>query len=264
MKDSSAGGVFTMAKVINTDSSKKKNCARGNLCINCLRDLLPATVDYFRPKKNGRYGLRAICRECEAYLRRTPEHRSKRKAYLSSVAGLSSIGQSESKVERREYVKQWKKEEHYRTQQGEYRKTSGYIESQKRYKESKDWKVKARILVERRLSRKKNLPDNFTIEDWKFALVFFENRCAVCGRQENEYLALVMDHWIPLSSQECSGTIPSNIVPLCHTRKGCRGAMGCNNSKINKNPVDWLNQSFKGKALMTINRINEYFTIVKR
>ena len=99
----------------------------------------------------------------------------------------------------------------------------------------------------RRKARKLNLPDNFTADDWECALNYFRNCCAVCGRQIGLWHRMAADHWIPLTSPDCPGTVAWNMVPLCH------GVDGCNNSKKDKPPTDWLIEKFgprKGRAIL--------------
>lgn len=110
------------------------------------------------------------------------------------------------------------------------------------------------INVQRRSARKQNLPDAFTQSDWENALAYFDNRCAICGRQAGLFHTLAADHWIPLSSPDCIGTTPKNIVPLCH------GLGGCNNAKKDKDALTWLIEKYgekKGKALAK--KIQAYF-----
>ena len=105
----------------------------------------------------------------------------------------------------------------------------------------------------RRLARKRGLPDAFTASDWQFALDFFGGCCAVCGRQPGLWHTLAADHWIPLASPDCPGTVPWNIVPLCH------GDGGCNNAKQSRPAVEWLTTTFgKRKGLAILRRIEAY------
>jgi hypothetical protein len=69
---------------------------------------------------------------------------------------------------------------------------------------------------------------------------------------------MAADHWIPLASPDCPGSIPTNIVPLCH------GEGGCNNSKGKHNPVEWLDRRFgKRKAKQVLARILAYFDTLR-
>jgi hypothetical protein len=99
----------------------------------------------------------------------------------------------------------------------------------------------------RRKARKRALLSSFTGKDWQSSLNFFGGCCAVCGRQPGLWHTIAADHWIPLASSDCPGTVPWNIVPLCH------GNGGCNNSKQDKSPRDWLIDRFgkrKGRAIL--------------
>lgn len=118
--------------------------------------------------------------------------------------------------------------------------------------------VRSQIGGSRRRARKHNLPDNFSAQDWQFCLKYWGNRCAVCGRPRGLWHRIAADHWIPLSSPECPGTVPKNIVPLCH------GIDGCNNRKYHKMPMEWLISEYgERKARRIAERIDEYFAIAK-
>lgn len=67
-----------------------------------------------------------------------------------------------------------------------------------------------------------------------------------------------MDHWIPVNSPDCPGTVATNMVPLC------QGKNGCNNSKADRNPEDFLVSALgKRKASKKIEEINRYFRAVE-
>lgn len=111
----------------------------------------------------------------------------------------------------------------------------------------------------RRRARVRNLPNDYTSTDWQNALNYFYGCCAICGRQQGFFHTLAMDHWIPLSSSNCPGTVPSNIVPLCH------GIDGCNNSKGNRDALEWLTSKYgKQKAKEKFNNIQTYFASIKK
>lgn len=128
---------------------------------------------------------------------------------------------------------------------------------------NKQWKInnpdKTTAMKQRRRARKNNLPDCLNSLDWRGALDYFGGFCAVCGRPPGLWHTLAMDHWIPLSNPECPGTIPTNIVPLCH------GVDGCNNSKQNKPPEQWLIQRFgERKTKKILRRIHDYFDSLRK
>lgn len=113
-----------------------------------------------------------------------------------------------------------------------------------------------KAIKQRRRARELDLPDTFTSEDWLYALDYFNHCCAVCGRsfaESNGDYKPHADHWIPLSSPSCPGTVPTNIVPLCG------GRSGCNQSKSSKMPVDWLYLIYDEKCAQEIlERIERY------
>jgi len=112
---------------------------------------------------------------------------------------------------------------------------------------------------QRRRARKLSLSDDFTPQDWRFALDYFKGCCAVCGRPPGLFHALAMDHWIPLYSPQCKGTIPTNIVPLCD------GSGGCNQSKNRRNPEKWLTDTFgKKQSKVILAKIQEFFSQVRQ
>ena len=102
--------------------------------------------------------------------------------------------------------------------------------------------------------RKRSLPNTFTREDWQRALEYWDYRCAVCNRPRGLWHTLTADHWIPLNSPDCPGTIPTNLIPLCH------GQDGCNNSKSGRLPDVWLDKKLgKRKAAEKRAEIEAYF-----
>ena len=106
----------------------------------------------------------------------------------------------------------------------------------------------------RRRARKHNLPDTFTEQEWIDCLEYFNHCCAVCGNQLRDLFGDTVphaDHWIPLASNECTGTIASNMVCLCNH---------CNWSKNAIMPQEWLSRHYtKKQAQQILERIETYF-----
>jgi hypothetical protein len=76
---------------------------------------------------------------------------------------------------------------------------------------------------------------------WAQCLDYWDNRCAICGRKPDTRYVLAQDHWLPRRSSACTGTVVTNIVPLCHSRvKGDGMYTGCNDSKSKNDPYTWL------------------------
>ena len=109
----------------------------------------------------------------------------------------------------------------------------------------------------KRKARARGLPDTFMPAHEQFCRQYFHYACAVCEQEEGFTFTLALDHWIPLSSPTCPGTVASNIVVLCH------GEQGCNNSKQDKDPSIWLLRKFgKHKAATILKKIEAYFAVV--
>lgn len=199
-------------------------------CVKCGNEFLPTEAFFYR---NGRF-LRVECRACtKAYRDRTRADKEKINAY------------NRKRYHERREIESERKKRYRQNHPAEVREICR--RSQQRHRETK------RVNYQRRQSRKLELPTQFTPKDWQHALDYFDGCCAVCGRPPGLWHTLAMDHWIPLSSPNCPGTIPANIVPLCH------GEGGCNNSKGSREPSEWLIDKLgKRKAKQVLDRIGSY------
>jgi hypothetical protein len=111
------------------------------------------------------------------------------------------------------------------------------------------------INIQRRRARKEELPDTLTTEQWQVCIDYFGGCCAACGRPPGLWHRLSLDHFIPLSSDNCPGTTVFNAIPLCS------GEGGCNNSKGNKDALEWATEKFgKRKGKQIVARILAYFS----
>jgi hypothetical protein len=123
--------------------------------------------------------------------------------------------------------------------------------------------VAKRATVHRRLARVRGLCYSFDRESEAFLRAYWGDSCAICGAQADFWHVIAWDHWIPLTHPACPGTVPENILPLCHGRKGAAtlpGARGCNNSKFQKDPIVWLTQRLGvRKAQAKLRQIEAYF-----
>jgi hypothetical protein len=204
-----------------------KRCSNGDACVHPDGPVLPATTDYFY-KRVGK--LAPVCKPCGTEY--TRKHNAK-----PEIAAREYKRRKErnSKPETKARLRQWKEN---------------------------GGKTLASLSQTRRRARVLNLPDTFMIDDWRYALEYFNGCCAVCGRQLNDLFGehyAAADHWIPISSPNCPGTIPENMVPLCH------GVDGCNNAKSATEPYEWLIRRFgKRKAGQINTRIQAFFATVRR
>jgi len=159
----------------------------------------------------------------------------------------------------REYREQNKeKRREYKREYYEQNKDT-LLERQREYMKTPQGRRVSRIAYNNRRARKLSLPDTLTSEQWQYALNYFGGRCAICDRQLNDIFGeftAAADHWIPLSYEgdDNPGTVAGNIIPLCH------GVGGCNNSKSNTMPDEWLERQFgKRKAKQIAAKIQDYF-----
>lgn len=117
---------------------------------------------------------------------------------------------------------------------------------------------KANVHTRKRKAAKLRLPSTFTDAERTFCRAYFNYACAVCGKEEGFQWIIGLDHWIPLKSPVCPGTVALNMIPLCH------GKDGCNNKKGRKDPRQWLIEQFgTRKAAKILKKIEAYFAIVK-
>lgn len=264
-------------------------------CTTC-KQFKPANKEVFRVDKRNPNGLAAMCRECNrAYYQQsevkerekkrksTPEYKVKEKAYKSTPEyrarenELARTPEHRAKENERRHIRleqdpeyreklrilgsSPQKRAYGREYQRKRRQDPEFVAREREYKKDPLVKEIYRIATRRRRARKRGLPDNFTVDDWRYCLEYFHYRCVACGRQLDDLFGThraSADHWTPLKSPECTGTIPENIVPLCS------GKGGCNNSKSHRNAEEWLVNKFgRRKANEILARIQEYFAHVK-
>ena len=104
----------------------------------------------------------------------------------------------------------------------------------------------------RRRAHKLSLPYYFTDNDWYNCLDYWNNRCAFCGKE----VPLTLDHFIPLHSPFCPGTIKENVIPLCPK---------CNSSKNSHNPYKYLVKRYGvQKSVLIYNSVHTYFNYLMR
>lgn len=228
---------------MNTPSTKR--------CCVCQEDF-PATVEYFHPRPDSPDGLRNNCRVCQNkrskkyHADNTDDLKAYHLKYYQENRDRLQQKQRDYEAQNRERarkrVRLWKLANPERVKNREARNQASAISR--------------RI---RREARKSALPDNFTPQDWRFAIDYFGGRCAACGRPPGLFHTLAADHFMALSSLGCPGSVPANIVPLCH------GVDGCNNSKFTADPEEWLIRKFgkkQGKAILA--KIQEFFSKVRQ
>lgn len=253
-------------------------------CTKCLQEF-PATPEYFFRRTASKSGLQAVCRECASkyYTQRNRAKGHKPKNYLliegnerrcikchqwktntpeyfyrdaSKADGISPICKTCANTQKQN----WRANNPDKVRAGARRDWLRNIEvireRARLFVRNNPHKVK--VHYQKRQARKRSLPDTLTQDEWQRTLEYFNGCCAVCKRPPGLWHTLAMDHWIPVAHPECPGTVRTNAVPLCH------GIDGCNNSKGNKLPAEWLTEKYgarKGRAILK--RIQTYLDNVK-
>ncbi len=112
--------------------------------------------------------------------------------------------------------------------------------------------------IRKRRSLKENLPYNLPAGKEFEIISRFDGRCAICGRSESADRVIVLDHWIAVKSGVTNnpGTVEANLIPICH------GKTGCNNSKKNHLPLEWLKSKFGAEGQIIYDKIERYLAEV--
>lgn len=258
----------------------------------------PATTEYFTTAKREPNGITQPCRKCrhiedaeyysrpdirekERQRKSTPEYKAKEKAYKRSPECRARERERDKKRRQtpkyqdysKEYnsrpeVKQRKRElnslpekrEYGRNYQRTRRLDPEYKEKEREYHKQPAVREMYRQHTQIRRSKARQLPTTLTTEDKHRALEYFNGCCPVCGRQLNDLFnnhTVAWDHWW-IAVSKGGGFTRDNIIPLCH------GLEGCNNSKSNRDPIEWLTTRYgKRKAQKILKRIQAYFDWLK-
>lgn len=205
-------------------------------CRKCGRDL-PATTEYFHSNFRYATGLSSNCKDCKkaANARYRAENPEK-------VREIKKRWDSANRPRMRELQANWNKKHPDRARE-----------------QSNRWRAKnpEKFIVykSRRKARKLSLPDTFAATEYNTMMDYWNGCCAYCGAQRDFWHNIAADHFIPLNSPTCPGTVASNMIPACNF---------CNTSKSDKNPVQWTEGKFgKRKAKQILKRIGDYLNTVK-
>jgi hypothetical protein len=256
-------------------------------CKDC-QEIFPATDEWFKKESRRKSGVASICKKCasnysQQYYRENGEavreyNRQRYHADRDNQREISRRWYQNNKQRHREVSKRWyeanyeyaRELDRKRYQQNRdtllERSRQWRKENYAQYRAyNQEWiqknpeKAKAIAITRdsRRRARKRSLPNTFTPDDWRLALEYWDYRCAVCGRAEDESIAMAADHWIPLAHPDCPGTVPTNIIVLCD------GKGGCNTSKSKQNAAKWLVEKLgEEKAREKLAEIEAYFEYV--
>jgi 5-methylcytosine-specific restriction endonuclease McrA len=117
-------------------------------------------------------------------------------------------------------------------------------------------KAEYKVRNERNRTRRLSVPCDFNATDWRNCFAYWHGCCAYCGKQAEGLWATVhQEHFIPITSADCPGTVRWNMLPACEH---------CNLSKNNKEPRGWVINKFgKRKGARILKQIDKYFESVK-
>lgn len=218
------------------------------VCSKC-KGLFLATPENFVVNKTLLTGIGSWCHECErkrqSDFRATLSPEQRTAIYKRRIPYLRKYHERpEWKEQLRALVRRLRSKQKYRDWISMYTKTEVY----KRCCVTRE---------ARRRARKAGLPNNLLPQEWRHCLEYFNHSCAVCGKSADFWTIIAQDHWIPIAKG--GGTTKHNIIPLCHSTKDGEG--GCNNSKSDAPPEEWLTRTFgKTKTRAILKRINAYFS----
>lgn len=223
-------------------------------CKQCGNEY-PATTEYFWHGKSNRDGFVARCKTClkEWHARHYADHRDE----ITKQHALYAVAHRAEAVNR---AVKWQRANEYRAAANKVRSYTRNFDKIKvrAAKYNKANPQVAQACAERRRALKHGLPANFTTNDWKSCLAYFDDRCVYCGNPPGLFTGMRMsaDHWIPITNPNCPGTVPTNIIPACRS---------CNAKKHNADPVKWLTRKFgKRRANQIIERVMTYFASLKK
>lgn len=219
------------------------------VCTKCNQEL-PVTPEYFNKHAKCYLGVKSVCRNCEKSNRETPEYKDRKNAN-----GRKRYAQDPIKAAAYNRAIRLKNPERAR-------------ESRKKWEiNNPDYVRKAAIIkATARKMKMLKLPHSFTVQQWNDCLIYWGYKCCVCGRGYDLWHTIAQEHWIAISDQrsENPGTVVWNILPMCHSTKGAIGDVGCNNSKQNYDPIEWITRKLgKRKASKKLKEIKSYFNSVK-
>lgn len=216
-------------KMVPINPFAPKDGMRG--CKTCLRRL-PDTSEYFYIELRNPNWTAHECRECAT--RRHGKYNADNHDWLL------------------EYQREWRKSNPQRVLSYFRQYRAKHTEQVAKWQ--RDWyeanPERARMHWLNRQARKRALPDTLSPDETKRMLEYWGGACAISGETENIHF----DHWIPLASPNCPGTVATNMIPLVDY---------LNFSKNDSDPAKWVRLNFGDDADEILSRIQAYFEWVK-
>lgn len=189
-------------------------------CSKC-GEILLATTEYFHKQKGGKYGLKAICKECNKKYDKEhgKEYREQNKEAIAE------------------------KNKKYREQNKQ-----AIAEHGKKYRQTPQGQVVEFNKSSRRRAKEQNQGKGITKEQWLEMMSFFNWKCAYSGKTLTKETRSI-DHVIPLNSGGENEIW--NMIPMDRS---------LNSSKNDKEMLDWyIKQPFcTAERLLKIYKWQEY------
>ncbi len=228
----------------------------------------PATVEFWH---RNRGGLRTNCKACGKEITRkwraaNPEKireslRKYRADNAEKVRESVRKWRADNPEKQREYLRKYRADNAEKIR--EYGRKWAAANTEKIREYDRTYRAenpeKMREYDRKRRARLAALPFDFPPWMERRALDYWHGCCAICGRQLKDLFdthTAAMDHWIAKTDPrpDNPGTVATNMIPLCH------GIGGCNNSKGNKDPNEWVKQEHgTRKAKPIIAEVEVYF-----
>lgn len=243
-----------------------KSTTRSNLkrCTKCgfTCDLAIASR-FFSPRLGFSDGFQSNCKKCYAkyreehrqqirdyYHAHKDEHLEERKQYRLSHNTERVAYNRRYLLEHKEQRRAYRLNYYAKNPEGQRLRSLKYGQTLKGRLAAKKKNSAAR-------SRRRNLPCDFSTQDWQSCFNYWHGCCVYCGKQaEGLWGTVHQEHFIPLNDlAHCPGTVRWNMLPSCAY---------CNRSKGDKEPRRWVINTFgKRKGTKILKRIDEYFESVK-
>ena len=228
------------------DSVPQKRC---HVC----GEYFSPTKEYFTANKTKKDGIDSCCHAC---------NRERVRLYKVNHPDKVAEGKRRDRIEHKDRIQKqqqaWVEKNPSKNRATKKRYVDRHPDKVKQ--NNKDNKFKRRATL-------RKLPFDFNALDWQHCLEYWDYRCCICGRKADFWHMLAREHWIAIEDhrENNPGTVPSNMLPMCHSIKGASpDDVGCNNAKRDKDPIEWLNKRLgKRKAKVVLKRIDDYFKTVR-
>lgn len=176
------------------------------ICVKCKIEK-PVNIEFFHKNKATKDGWQTVCRECNRSSSR--ERQARRRADPEKKKILLR--------EKRRYSKSEKGRESKRLASV----IDNHIRRQREISVAWDW----------------------SLSDWEDCKDYWNHACAYCGDRNSK---LTQDHFIPLASPECTGTIKTNMIPACARCNASKGQLDARQWLRNDQAIDKIINYFKG------------------